>query len=59
MRIVSRVVMDSLSPLRVPTLRIYLSAQAVSQVGTWVQATAQSWVAWQLVHSAAVLVVLR
>lgn len=55
MRIVSRVVMDSLSPLRVPTLRIYLSAQAVSQVGTWVQATAQSWVAWQLVHSAAVL----
>ncbi len=39
------------SPLRQPALRIYLSCQAVSLLGTWMQITAQSWVVWELSHA--------
>ena len=46
---------DSFSPLRVRNLRIYLSGQAVSLIGTWMQMTAMSWVVWQLSHSEAAL----
>src|SRR5260221_5962489 len=42
---------DSFSPLRNRNLRYYLSGQAVSLIGTWLQMTAQGWVVWQISHS--------
>lgn len=45
----------SLSPLRLADLRLFFAGQAVSLVGTWMQATAVSWLVWQLTHSAAAL----
>ncbi len=42
-------------PLRHPNFRLYLSGQAISLIGTWLQVTAQSWVVWQLTHSEAAL----
>ncbi|MBK6793356.1 MAG: MFS transporter [Anaerolineales bacterium] len=41
----------SFEPLKIRNLRIYLGGQAVSLLGTWMQATAQSWVVWELTHS--------
>lgn len=41
----------SFAPLKLPNLRIYLGGQAISLLGTWMQATAQSWVVWELTHS--------
>jgi MFS family permease len=35
--------------------RIYIGGQTLSLIGTWMQATAQSWVVWQLTHSPAAL----
>ncbi len=46
---------ESFSPLKIRNFRIYLSGQAVSLVGTWLQMTAQSWVVWELSHSATAL----
>lgn len=46
---------ESFSPLRMRNFRIYLGGQAVSLVGTWLQMTAQSWVVWELSHSATAL----
>lgn len=46
---------ESFSPLKIRNFRIYLSGQAVSLVGTWLQMTAQSWVVWELSHSAIAL----
>ncbi len=51
----TRAMGDSLSPLRIRPLRLYLGGQAISVVGTWMQATAQSWVVWKLSHSPAML----
>src|SRR5574341_413288 len=45
----------SFSPLRNRNFAIYLSGQAVSLVGTWLQMTAQGWVVWVLTNSAASL----
>src|SRR5260370_32918565 len=42
---------NSFSPLRNLNLRYYLSGQAVSLIGTWLQVTAQGWVVWQISHS--------
>ncbi|MBA3873728.1 MAG: MFS transporter [Anaerolineae bacterium] len=42
---------DSFSPLRFPNFRIYLSGQAVSLIGTWLQVTAQAWLVWTLTGS--------
>lgn len=39
----------------VPNYRIYVSGQAISLVGTWMQMTAQSWLVLTLTHSAAAL----
>ncbi|MCL5676495.1 MAG: MFS transporter [Firmicutes bacterium] len=39
------------TPLRTRNLRIYISGQAISLLGTWMQTTAQAWVVWQLSHS--------
>lgn len=41
----------SFDPLKNHNLRIYLGGQAVSLLGTWMQAAAQSWVVWELTHS--------
>lgn len=42
-------------PLRNRNLRVYLGGQAISLIGTWMQATAQAWVVWSLSHSTAAL----
>jgi MFS family permease len=41
----------SFAPLKNRNLRIYLGGQAISLIGTWMQATAQSWVVWELTHA--------
>ena len=41
--------------LEVPNYRRYISGQAVSLMGTWMQMTAQSWVVLTLSHSSTVL----
>jgi MFS family permease len=41
----------SFEPLKNRNLRIYLGGQAVSLLGTWMQATAQSWLVWELTQS--------
>ena len=46
---------EAFSPLRIRNFRLYLSGQAVSLIGTWLQVTAQGWVVWELTHSAAAL----
>ncbi len=46
---------DTFAPLKIRNLRIYLSGQAISLIGTWMQMTAQSWVVWRLSHSEAAL----
>lgn len=45
----------SFSPLKNANLRTYLGGQAISLLGTWMQATAQSWVVWELTQSEAAL----
>lgn len=42
---------ESFSPLKFPNFRIYLSGQAVSLIGTWLQVTAQAWLVWTLTGS--------
>ncbi len=41
----------SFAPLKNRNLRIYLGGQAISLLGTWMQATAQSWVVWELTRA--------
>jgi MFS family permease len=41
--------------LAVPNFRLYFAGQAVSLVGTWMQAVAQSWLVLQLTGSGALL----
>jgi MFS family permease len=45
----------SFEPLRQRNFAIYLSGQAVSLIGTWLQITAQGWVVWELSGSEAQL----
>jgi MFS family permease len=42
---------ETFSPLRNRNLSLYLGGQMVSTLGTFMQATAQSWVVWQISHS--------
>jgi MFS family permease len=42
---------ETFSPLRNRNVSTYLAGQSVSLFGTFMQATAQSWVVWQLSHS--------
>jgi predicted MFS family arabinose efflux permease len=46
-----RMYAGSFAPLKNRNLRIYLGGQAISLLGTWMQATAQSWVVWELTKS--------
>src|SRR5579859_2035600 len=48
-----RTFFTTFEPLRRPNFAIYLSGQAVSLVGTWLQVTTQGWVVWQLSQPAA------
>ena len=48
-------IIEGFSPLKLPNFRIYISGQAVSLIGTWLQVTAQAWVVWELTHSEAAL----
>jgi MFS family permease len=41
--------------LAVPNYRRYISGQAISLTGTWMQMTAQSWLVYHLTHSATIL----
>lgn len=50
-----KTLLATFAPLRIRNLRIYLSGQAVSLMGTWMQHTAQAWVVWQLTQSEAAL----
>ncbi len=50
-----RTIVQGFSPLKIPNFRMYISGQAVSLIGTWLQVTAQSWVVWELTHSEAAL----
>lgn len=44
--------------LSVPNYRLYISGQALSLVGTWMQATAQAWLVLTLSNSASILGVI-
>ncbi len=46
---------SSFEPLRQRNFAIYLGGQAISLIGTWLQATAQGWVVWELSGSEAAL----
>jgi predicted MFS family arabinose efflux permease len=48
-------VFDSLGPLRIRDVRIYMAGQTVSLIGIWMQQTAQSWVVWELSGSGTAL----
>ena len=50
-----RTFQDSFSPLAIRNFRVYLSGQAVSLVGTWLQMTAAGWLVWELSQSPAAL----
>ena len=50
-----KTIIQGFSPLKLPNFRMYMSGQAVSLIGTWLQITAQSWVVWELSHSEAAL----
>src|SRR5450759_1171531 len=50
-----RTIIQGFSPLKLPNFRLYISGQAVSLIGTWLQVTAQAWVVWELSHSEAAL----
>ena len=41
--------------LSVPNYRLYVSGQAISLIGTWMQMTAQAWLVLTLTHSSTVL----
>ena len=48
-------IIQGFSPFKLRNFRLYISGQAVSLIGTWLQATAQSWVVWELSQSEAAL----
>ncbi len=45
----------SLTPLRIPDLRVFFAGQAISLLGTWMQTTGLAWLVWELTHSPAAL----
>jgi MFS family permease len=47
-----RISRNTFAALEVPNYRRYISGQAVSLIGTWMQMTAQSWLVLELTHSA-------
>jgi MFS family permease len=55
MSTVSNAIGGAFSPLRLPNFRLYIGAQLISNVGTFLQQTAQAWVVWELTRSEAAL----
>jgi MFS family permease len=55
MQATNHIYRDAYSPLRNSNLALYLSSQAISFIGTFMQATAQSWVVWQISRSTSAL----
>jgi len=55
MNFILRTYSGSFSPLEDRNFRIYLSGQAFSLIGTWMQATTQAWVVWELTRSESAL----
>jgi len=55
MNLLLRTYSGSFSPLKDRNFRIYLSGQAFSLIGTWMQMTAQAWVVWELTKSESAL----
>ena len=55
MQATNHIFRDAYSPLRNSNLALYLSSQAISFIGTFMQATAQSWVVWQISRSTSAL----
>jgi len=51
MQAINRIFRDAYSPLQNHNLALYLGSQTISFIGTFMQATAQSWVVWQISHS--------
>ena len=51
MNVTTQTFKETFSPLRNRNVATYLAGQSVSLFGTMMQATAQSWVVWQLSHS--------
>jgi MFS family permease len=49
------IITDNFSILRSRDIRVYLSGNAVSLMGDWMQQTAQAWVVWELTHSTVAL----
>jgi len=45
-----QVIGDNFSVLRIRNIRIYMLGQLISQLGDWMQQTAQAWVVWELTH---------
>jgi MFS family permease len=45
-----QVIGDNFSVLRIRNIRIYMIGQLISQLGDWMQQTAQAWVVWELTH---------
>jgi MFS family permease len=41
------------TPLKLPNFRLYISAQLISNIGTFLQQVAQQWVVWELTRSEA------
>ena len=54
----TRVARVTFAALSVPNYRRYISGQALSLIGTWMQMTAQSWLVFTLSHSGTVLGVI-
>lgn len=46
---------DNFTILHNRDIRVYLSGNAVSLIGDWMQQTAQAWVVWELTHSTTAL----
>ena len=55
MSAVMRMLRVTFAALAIPNYRRYVSGQAVSLIGTWMQTTAQSWLVLTLTHSAVTL----
>lgn len=49
------IITDNFTILRSRDIRVYLSGNAISLVGDWMQQTAQAWVVWELTHSTTAL----
>ena len=45
-----QVIGDNFLVLKIRNIRVYMFGQLVSQLGDWMQQTAQAWVVWELTH---------